>query len=548
VAVDYLIFPHEVFVNIWDTYPVWQILLVDFLLTVALLALLRSRLSVGFAAPSPRRARLTFTGAVLASMVLLTWLVGPQLATVSQNRVVDQLALNGIYAFTEAALTNELDYDVYYARTNNLAAFGRVRALIAEPGVGFLQPPESLSIDRHISFPDPPRSLNVVIVLEESFGANFVKSLDSDGPGCTPEFEKLADKGLLFTNIYATGNRTVRGMEGLLLSFPPIPGQSIVRRPGGQHVFSLPALLGQEGYQTTFIYGGFSYFDNMGEFAKTNGFDRVIDRTDFTKKTFTTIWGVCDEDLFDNSLVILDSMYHSGRPFFSLILTVSNHSPYTYPEGRIKADPKEQRRENAVQYMDFSLGKFLRDAASHSFFDSTIFVVLGDHGARVYGSQTIPMRSYRIPVLMYAPSILKAGQRNPILGSQIDVAPTLMGILNLSYNSQFFGRDLLRLPPDSGVALMSHNRDVALLRGSRLGVLGLQQEEQLWEKKGAGTDITPAPITEDPVILEDAIAYFQSAYYLYKNHRLHPLEQPKRPGPAIVSARSGVTDSSVSAK
>jgi membrane-anchored protein YejM (alkaline phosphatase superfamily) len=186
--------------------------------------------------------------------------------------------------------------------------------------------------------------------------------------------------------------------------------------------------------------------------------------------------------------------------------------------------------------MDYSLGKFLSDAESHPFFDSTIFVVLGDHGARVYGSQTIPMRSYRIPLLMYAPKLLAAGQRNPVLGSQIDVAPTLMGLLNLSYNSQFFGKDLLRLPDGGGVALLSHNRDVALLRGSHMGVLGLQQEEQLWERKGPLSDITPAPIAEDSTILGDAIAYFQSAYFLYKNHRLHPLEQTERPGPAVVAA------------
>lgn len=536
VAVDYLIFPHEVFVNVWDTYPVWQILAVTFIVTGTLMFFLRSRWSAGFAVPPPRRTRLTFAGSVIVLMLLATWTVGPKQASISQNRVVDQLALNGIYAFTEAALTNELDYDVYYARIDSLTAFDRLRTLLAEPGVSFLQPPESLSIDRRITHPGPPRRLNIIVVLEESFGANFVRSLDSAGPGCTPEFEKAANKGLLFTNIYATGNRTVRGMEGLLLSFPPIPGQSIVRRPGGQHVYSMPALLEQEGYQTAFIYGGFSYFDNMGAFAETNGFQRVFDRTDFTKKTFTTIWGVCDEDLFDNSLDILDSIQQAGKPFFSLILTVSNHSPYTYPEGRIAADPKEQRRENAVQYMDYSLGKFLRDAESHPFFDSTIFVVLGDHGARVYGSQTIPMRSYRIPVLMYAPKLLATGQRNPILGSQIDVAPTLMGMLNLSYNSQFFGRDLLRLPPDSGVALMSHNRDVALLRGSHMGVLGLQQEEQLWERKGGVGDITQAPVAEDTAILGDAIAYYQSAYYLYKNHRLHPLAQTERFGPAVVTA------------
>lgn len=525
VAVDYLIFPHEIFVNLWDTYPVWQVLVAVFLLTAVILTLMRKKLSAGLEIRVSRATRAIHAIVVLAFALFVTVFANPRLDAISNNRVVQQIALNGLYSFTVAALTNELDYDAYYARTDDLAAFTRVRELIKEPNSDFLQPPESLSIDRSIIYPGPARKLNIVIVLEESFGAKFVRSLDSTGPGCTPEFEKLADQGLFFTNIYATGNRTVRGMEGVLLSFPPIPGQSIVRRPGGRHVFSLPSLLKANGYQTSFVYGGYSYFDDMKEFTLANGFERVLDRTDFAKKTFTTIWGVCDEDLFDNALTILDSMNQTGRPFFSLILTVSNHSPYTYPEGRIAADPKEQQRENVVQYMDYALGRFMRNAESHPFFDSTIFVVLGDHGARVYGSQKVPMKSYRIPLLIYAPSILGAGQRNGILGSQIDIAPTLMGILNLSYASQFFGRDLLRLHPDSGVALMSHNRDVALLRGGNMGVLGIQQEEELWVQDASNHDITLAPIKQDTAIIADAIAYFQTAYFLYMHNRLHPLDQ-----------------------
>lgn len=525
VAVDYLIFPHEVFVNLWDTYPVWQALTVVAIVTIMLFALIRRRFIDSLAQATPLKMRWRLIGVNILLLAVGTLGLNARLARVSANRVVNEIAMNGLYSFAYAAFTNELDYDTYYARLDDHDAFARVRRLLSTDGSRFVAPDDSLSIDRDLRPAGAPRPLNVVIVLEESLGSHFVKSLTPSGPGVTPEFEKLADSGLLFTHIYATGNRTVRGMEAVLAGFPPIPGQSIVRRPGGRHVFSLPSLLKSFGYSTAFIYGGYSYFDNMGDFTLSNGCDRVIDRTDFKKSTFTTIWGVCDEDLFDNSLGILDSLHSLHRPFFSLILTVSNHSPYTFPDGRIPVDPNEHTRENAVRYLDFALGKFLRDAAIHPFFDSTLFVVLGDHGARVYGAQEIPMDSYEIPVLFYAPKIIAPGQRPNLLGSQLDVAPTIMGVLDVPYRSEFYGHDLLSIPREDGRALMSHNRDVALYNGSRMAVLGIQQNVTLWQRDSSDGHFTHLTVDQDSALVNDAISYYQSAHYLYKHHALHPLEQ-----------------------
>lgn len=528
VAIDYLIFPHEVFVNLWDTYPVWQAMLAVSIVTAVIFTLVRRRFLSGLSAPTPVRLRAGLFATHVALIALGTFGLSARLARVSNNRVINEIAMNGLYSFTQAALTNELDYDTYYARVDNGAAFSGVRRLLSSDGSTFVQPAESLSIDRTLRPSGSPRPLNVVIVLEESFGSRFVKSLVPDGPGVTPEFEKLADSGVLFTHIYATGNRTVRGMEAVLASFPPIPGQSIVRRPGGHDVFTLPALLKSFGYSTAFIYGGFSYFDNMGDFTSNNGFDRVFDRTDFKKKTFTTIWGVCDEDLFDNSLGILDSLYGTNRPFFSLILTVSNHSPYEFPDGRIPVNPNEHTRENAVRYMDYSLGRFMRAVQTHKFFDSTLFVVLGDHGARVYGSQEIPMDSYQIPILLYGPRIVGVGQRPDMLGSQLDLAPTIMGVLRFPYTSQFFGHDLFAAPREAGRALMSHNRDVALYNGKTMAVLGIQQARELYSRDSATGKFTLLPLEQDTALMTDAISYFQSAYYLYTHHGLHPLDQQQK--------------------
>lgn len=522
VAVDYLIYPHEVFVNLWDTYPVWQALLAVFVLAAILFIPLRRLFAERLTIPTPWKRRfLPFAvHALLLAVSLLVWNIN--LSRISANRVVNELSLNGLYSFASAARTSELDYQEFYAMLpDTTEAFARVRKRLSSDGSSFVDSTNTLSLELRIQSNTPARPLNVVIVLEESFGSKFIRSLDSTGPGVATEFERLADSGLLFTNIYATGNRTVRGMEALLASFPPLPPEAIVRRPGGHHVFTLSSLLKSRGYSTAFIYGGFSYFDNMGDFVSSNGFDRVFDRTEFPQKTFSTIWGVCDEDLFDNSLRILDSLHGQGRPFFSLLLTVSNHSPYTYPEGRIETTGKRFTRENAVRYADYSLGKFLHDAATHPFFDSTLFIVVADHGARVYGSQRIPMASYRIPLLFYAPRIIAAGQRNDVLGCQLDVPATIMGILGGGYTSEFFGENLLSSDSSRSVAL-SHNRDIGLMTRDELAVLGLEGQVELLKRDSADGNYTEVKPSEDTAFVQDAIAYFQVAYFLYSHHLLKP--------------------------
>lgn len=525
VAVDYLIFPHEVFVNLWDTYPVLQVMIGA--LTVSIFAAWRLRKPFWnmLAADTPRRTRFAPVVAQLALVTLVIFSFSTNTMKVSGNRILNEIAGNGYFTFCWAAYSSELDYDLYYLRSESYAAASRLRTNIALSGETRISVGDSLSIERTIPSNGPVRPFNIVLVLEESFGSHFVGSLNPKGPRCTPQFDSLAEKSLFFRHIYATGNRTVRGIESSLCSFPPIPGNSIVRRPGGEHVFSLPQLLKDKGYQTAFIYGGRSYFDNLGRFASTNGFDRVIDQSDFDSVTFKTIWGVCDEDLFNGALSHMDTLHSAGRPFFTTVLTVSNHSPYTYPTGRIAADPSEQRRENAVQYADYCIGKFVREARSHNWFDSTLFVFLGDHGARVYGSQIIPLESYKIPILMYAPALIPAGRHFDLLGSQIDLAPTILGLLNIDYNSGFFGRNLLDIPPDRTWALMSHNRDISLFRNDTLAVLGMGKTAELWHCGAEPGSISRIKSISDSGIVLDAIAYYQTAFELYKQRKLRPLPQ-----------------------
>lgn len=523
VAVDYLIFPHEVFINLWDTYPVLQVMIGALLVSGIGIWFLRKTYWRMLAVETRRSARFAPVAFLITLVIAGGYGMSTNSMKVSANRIINEIAGNGYYTFCWAAYTSEVDYDLYYASSD--PATSRLRSEISLPGETWLDMSDSMSISRAVSAVGPTHPFNIVLVLEESFGSRFVGSLDPEGFNCTPRFDSLAAGGLFFRNIYATGNRTVRGIEASLCSFPPLPGNSIVRRPGGENVFSLPALLKGKGYQTEFIYGGRSYFDNLGRFAETNGFERVIDQTDFDSALFKTIWGVCDEDLFNGALLRMDTLHAAARPFFATLLTVSNHSPYTYPEGRIAADPKEQRRENAVQYADYCIGKFIRDARSHSWFDSTLFVFLGDHGARVYGSQAIPLDSYEIPILLYCPALIPEGCTVDIVGSQLDLPPTVLGLLNVEYNSAFFGRNLLAVPPERTWALMSHNRDVSLFRNDTLAVLGMGKSVELWRRGNVpGSMARIYPIVDSGVVL-DAIAYYETAFHLYQTRKLHPLPQ-----------------------
>jgi phosphoglycerol transferase MdoB-like AlkP superfamily enzyme len=259
----------------------------------------------------------------------------------------------------------------------------------------------------------------------------------------------------------------------------------------------------------------------MRSFALRNGYDRFIEQKHFTHPTFTTAWGVCDEDLYARSIQEFRELSKSGRPFFATVLSVSNHKPYTYPRGRIPENPDKRRRENAVKYSDFALGEFFRAARQEAFWTNTVFAVVADHGARVYGEQSIPIHSYEIPLLVVGPAVVRAPSRVGQLGCSLDVAPTLLGLIGRPYQTTFFGQDLLKANPEDGRALLNHNRDVGLLAQQRLVVLGLMKGEEFYAGDPKLSEMKPlrTPSAADRDLETDAIAIYQVADDLYTHQR-----------------------------
>ena len=533
IAVNYVIFPREVIGNVRESFNLGVFLPIVGVLVGLFYLLLRRRYDRALRmAPVSRGQRWRMVG--LAGTGFVTGIAILTLLPLDLfgDRAINEISKNGFYSLMHAGLTNDAEFDGLYPTIPDEEASRLARRLVAQDNTRFIQPDGDLSLMRHVDNGAQPKRLNVVLVLEESFGSLYMNGLDNPGPeSISPQLTALAKDGLLFTNIYATGNRTVRGLEALLTSFPPIPGISTTRRAGSEGMNSLPFLLKRAGYKTAFLYGGRAAFDNMGHYWSTIGFDRVLQQSDIREIGFSTIWGAADEYLFTEAIKRLDEMTTDKAPVFLSLLTVSNHRPYTYPAGRIDKNPKQKRKENSATYADWAFGDFIERARKRPWFADTVFIFIGDHGPRVYGAAQVPVPSYRVPLLFYSPANIPA-RRDPTLGSSLDVTPTLLGLLGLSYDSPFFGVDLRRVPPGGGRVAMEHNFSVALGDGKNVAMLLPGRQLRGWSMTPGPNALTPQPDV-DAELLRQTIALYQTAHRLFYARQYHELG----PNPTVAQGR-----------
>jgi phosphoglycerol transferase MdoB-like AlkP superfamily enzyme len=423
---------------------------------------------------------------------------------------LNELAGNGLYEFASAARNNELDYMRLYASLPDKEAISLVREKQSLTSDGWRSPDIE---DRQyaIRANGADKRLNVVLISVESLGAEFIGAW-GDPRGLTPRIDQLARESMTFGKMYATGNRTVRGLEALSLSIPPTPGQSIVKRPNNGTLFTLGDVFENKNYDSIYIYGGYGYFDNMSEFFAHNDY-RVVDRQAIPKEKihYENIWGVADEDLFDLATSEIDaSLVRSNgkQPVFAHIMTTSNHRPYTYPAGRIDI-PSGTGRDGAVKYTDWAIGHFIDEAKKKPWFKDTLFVITADHGASARGTGEIPVGKYLIPLLFYSPAHIKP-ERIDRLMSQIDIPPTLLGRLNFSYNSKFFGQNIFRVPQGEERAFVANYQSLGYLRDGRLVMLYPKRKVQITANEHAGSRRTGQPL-DDERLKREAISWYEAA-------------------------------------
>lgn len=514
IAVDYLVYTTEVLGNINESYPIPFLVSAIFVVDIFFIYLLIKTRKLKAIAESKSTARNRWiVGLCLLVLPVFSYFtVNYTWAEKSGNRYNNELSKNGIYSLFAAFFSNELDYETFYAKRANPDNFKELNGLLKSTN-SIAKGSSPFDITRQITNTGEEKKYNVIFITVESLSGEFLEYMGSKKGKLTPNLDTLANKSLLFTNFYAVGTRTIWGLEAVALSAPPKPGQSVIKRPNNENMFSMGQIFKQKGYALKFIYGGYGYFDNMNYFFGNNGFS-IIDRSDLAKDevTFTNAWGVCDQDLLNRVLKESDGSYASGKPFLNLVMTTSNHRPFTYPEGMVDI-PSGKNREGAVKYCDYAIGEFVRKASQKPWFKNTLIVVMADHCAGSAGQTELPFMDYQIPLIIYNPGLI-APQKIDKLCSQIDVAPTLFGLLNWSYESKFFGKDIVKMEPSEERAFIANYQKLGYIKNDRLTILSPQEKVTYYRIDRFKGTMEVAPKDED--LLNEAITYYQSANYVYK--------------------------------
>ncbi|MEZ7516625.1 LTA synthase family protein [Flavobacterium frigidarium] len=521
--IDYLIYPKEVLGTLFKSYL--SSMIFSFILIAAALYI------------SVKNARFLFypkysdykTKLILFPLVAFLLFFGARSSLVSKrpfnasnaifstDQLTNNLGLNSLYTVGYAlySIKNEGNAEKMYGKMDSQEALARVKKYMNVAAGDFLDPELPLF---HIQRADTilERPYNVVIFLQESLGAEYVGSLG--GLPLTPEFDKLTKEGLLFTNLYATGTRSVRGIEAVVTGFLPSPSESVVKLSNSQTGFyTLAQNLKEYGYDTSFIYGGMANFDNMAAFFNGNGFKTIIDEANYKddKTAFKGTWGYSDEDLAVKANAYFKSK--AEKPFFSLLFSTSNHEPFEFPDGRIKLyDKNKNTVNNAMKYADFSIGKFFELAKKEAYYKNTIFLVIADHNTRTYGKNLVPINKFHIPALLIGPNVPK-GIDYAKLCSQIDIAPTVLSFIGMDVKNPMPGRNLMKLPErTAGRAIMQFHNNNAFRVGNDVVILQ-PNKEPLQFKMQNDTVLLPTKLNLE--MAKDALGHITAASYLYQERK-----------------------------
>ncbi len=512
IAVDYLVYTHEVIHNILESYPIPFLVTALFIInTIVFFFILKKSTLItktfGGAQTFLQRAK-RGVPFLLLPILFFNILDAQNLSNVSKNQYNNELAKNGFYSLFSAFRNNTLDYEEFYRTKDTNVVMQELETL------------EHFN-DKHLKVlkngEQDELKYNVMLIMVESLSAEYMGAFGND-QNLTPNLDNLAQKSLFFNNLYATGTRTVRGMEAVTLSIPPTPGRSIVKRPDNHEMFSTGFVFKEKGYDNKFIYAGHGYFDNMNDFFSHNGFN-VIDRMDFQEEevSFANVWGVCDEDLFAKAMKESDKSYQANKPFFNFIMTTSNHRPYTYPDGKIDI-PSHTGRAGGVKYTDYAIHNFLEKAKSKPWFKNTIFVIVADHNGGSAGKNALPLWRYKIPLIVYAPDIIQPKVISK-LSSQIDTMPTLFSMMKWNYKSEFYGNDILD-PNFQERAFIGNYQRLGLVKNRDLFIL--EPDKSIHQYHILDQGLRNVKYQEIDTISQkdelDTITYYQSASYLYSHH------------------------------
>ncbi|MGY6039288.1 LTA synthase family protein [Aeromonas sp. AE23HZ002T15] len=443
--------------------------------------------------------------------------LNPAMVAFASDPLINALVVNSSYSlfFAIKQMGAEENAGEFYGELPRERILALVREESGRPSQDFSSetlPSQSFNEASHTGKPK-----NLVILLQESLGAQFVGSLG--GLPLTPNIDALSKEGWAFNQLYATGTRSVRGIEAVLTGFTPTPAQAVVKLGKSQtNFFTIADLLKQRGYSTSFIYGGESHFDNMRSFFLGNGFSHIVEQKDFENPVFEGSWGASDEDLMTKADETFRALSKAGKPFFSLVFSSSNHDPFEFPDGRIELfEQPKQTRNNAAKYADYAVGEFFKKARQSDYWKDTLFLVIADHDSRVGGASLVPIPRFHIPGVIVGEGI--APRQDQRIVSQIDMAPTLLSLMGISADYPMLGKDLTRMPADwPGRALMQYDKNFALMRGRDVVILQPERDAEGYVYDPASQRLTraqqPDAMKEAALglVLWGSLAYQQGLY------------------------------------
>ncbi len=534
--IEYLAYPDEVFKMLFNGHLLTIVIVFSLLILPSKLIW---RLISKLVTNNQAKDQLRFPAAVMSFFIITFILfafargtvghrpINPSLVYFTTDPLINSLTLNSIYSVAHA-------YKQFGDEKNAAKLYGK---MADEDVIKIVQQQSGLGPDSFTSTKLPSlnkrlpvykgKAKNLVIILEESLGAQFVSSLG--GLPLTPELDKLNNEGWAFKNLYATGTRSVRGIEAVITGFTPTPARAVVKLgKSQQNFFTIASLLKANNYTTQFVYGGESHFDNMKSFFLGNGFTDIVDFDDIENPEFVASWGASDEDLFNQADKELSELHREGKPFFSFIFSSSNHDPFEIPEDKITPinytdeqlayyGEKELDRHKAIQYADYAVGKFIAKAKTQPYWQDTVFLIVADHDARATGSDLVPINNFHIPGV-----ILNSGKDSFFderIVSQIDLAPTLLSLMGVENISPMLGHDL-NDQQASGRAMMQYADNFAYMQGNDVTILRPNKAALAFNYSAKANTLSPQAV--NPQQEKIALAHVLWGCLAYENQWYQP--------------------------
>lgn len=353
------------------------------------------------------------------------------------NPLLNKLGLNPNFTLIRSYLDSKIDTNTPINLMDNQMAIDNVRKYLNIQGndtVNVLRRLENQNaLSGNIQKP------NIVLILMESMSADKM-SRHGFPIKQTPFLDSISNQGYYFENTYSAGIHTYNGIFSTLFSFPALYKQHSMKNTPMPEYNGISSALRKLDYSTIFFTTHDGQFDNVEGFLMANEFERVITQSDYPSDEVKTALGVPDDYLFRYSIPVLNKMSKSKKPFFAAFMTASDHGPYFIPD---YFKPKNSKLENQiVEYADYSLGKFISLAKKQEWFDNTLFVFIADHGYPKDADYDISLNYNHVPLIFYAPKLLKQNQVFSEMAGQIDVFPSIMGLLGLPFENNTLGINL----------------------------------------------------------------------------------------------------------